>query len=226
MTHTEAQKNLRPVYQDEIGLLNGINEDNQTDPDFTVKDMEHRSFEDLIMVNYKLSELVFKNCTFNSCQMDGIDLAHTRFVDCHFEGCDLYRASLHASYFTNCTFKKCAMPMADFSTTVWTESEMTDCNLTYAIFRNSHFIDSTIYNNRFAGVLGNGTSILTIQLHDQTYCIVKGELGCLTIHTDEHNKIAYSPEDKNLVITSAALKETSHPAFQKLLTILDTIYPN
>ncbi len=122
----------------------------------TEKEHEDEVFTSLKWGEDPLRGRVFRDCLFESCDVSGVDLARTRWIDCTFRRCNLSNAKLTGATLRSVRFESCKLLGIDWSAceTLLLELAFRECDLSYALFsemplENLVLIDSVLREAEF-----------------------------------------------------------------------------
>ena len=74
---------------------------------FTNNDYYDDSFDDINIVNEKISDIKFDDCIFENCNFNKSIISHCKFVECTFINCDLSLLNVIHSVFNDVKIKNC-----------------------------------------------------------------------------------------------------------------------
>ena len=186
---------------------------------------EEQVFEGLAPNNTDLTGMIFEDCSFIKCNLNGAELKRARFINCQFDASDLSNCNIGNSRFRDCSFTGCKLLGLQWIQTEDLSSPMfQECNLSFANFsgmkmkktqllrcnlRDAEFSGADLSESTFQGSdLLNAKFAATILLK----CDFRGAINYLINPTDSKVKGArFSfPEAQGLLYGLGIILEDSN----------------
>ena len=87
---------------------------------------------------------IFKNCTFEMCDFQGLDLSTSVIIDCKFIGCNLYKTNFFNAIIDKILIQECDLTRSNFNQVI-----LRNCTINECILTSTEFVDATLVDVKF-----------------------------------------------------------------------------